>query len=1137
VNSVRHRTDRSRGRLGKSGVSLAAGSAAREWVEALEQRQLLSVSAGSSILVFSGVSGSGPTANQTVTVTNTGSSAITLGQSGVSIVDDSAVSGDDSSHFSVSNLGSTPASLAAGAAATFNVNFTPTSAGLHSAFLKVTTNDAANPTVSIALRGLGTTGTGGGNEPSLAAILRAYEIPTIVGDGPNDSNAFASTFYPATPDASSQEVVMPRLTKAGSGPVSISLLGAFAVSNQPALRFGYYTPGDANSETELFGINQADAQTVHPTAQGATAFDPGSATFGLYANFPTFTDNGHQRLSYSEDALNTWDTNVPRKIRFFPLENADGSAVPNAYVFAAEDNNLPFGPIQPYDSNDIVGIIRNVMPATDATTAPVLGLSSAQSVAGTSRLIFNRIQNLNSNNPAGFVDIVHDTNTLTITNTGDRALSITGLSFFDVVNGTASASSGVWQIVSPPSLPASVAAGGTLNLTIKFVATTNPNHTDNQTNDTATTNGISSVAAGGVWNGQLRIASNDPVNPTRLVDLAGYWQNTSENENEPGLQPIVNGMLGFGTTINSTVLPQYPNNGTTPVYYGEEVNSAYWNVADSTLPVSVMQLASYHSQYDFTVMPPNPTSAGIYWFAQGSSGTLNALFRTVNGEGQSVLPYASGGSTSAPASATFSPTGTFGWNLDGESSLDSLNTTDRTMFSRSGHSVRFFPVRDGSGKLVPNTFLVVMDYENTEFDNSDFQDNVYIVSNMRPATQAPAPTDVQAVNVAGGAVSIQWAPVNDGTLSGYNVYRATSAAGPYTKLDTSPFSQTTFTDSNPGAGTVFYRVTAVDTAGESLGANALVAISTVIPTDILTSADINSTPAGSTSIVTSATNYDVVAGGADIGGTTADGFRFLYEQVQGDFDAKVQVNSLTEVIPNTFAGLMARETLTAGSAMAFSGASASNGYRFNYRATTDAAGTFNQAGTVAYPNVWVRLVRQGNVFTGYYGTDGTNWTQSGQITIALPTTIYVGLAVASHSTTQTTTAQLRGFSLIGVTVLPTLTPAEQVAADRVTLKTAQTDRVSELKAAQLTLQNDQKAYAAAKKALAQAKAAARKAHQPIDSIDPAFLGAVNAALAKVQQDRTSLATLRKTTAAAIKAAQKTLAADLVIYRKSLHKKP
>jgi len=1120
-------------------VASAVARVGRVWTEALEQRQLLSVSASSSILVFSGIDASGQTPAQSVSVTNTGSSTISLGAGGVNVADDPAVAGDDSGNFTVTNRGSAPGTLAPGASATFNVTFTPTTAGLHSALLQVTTNDPANPTTTITLRGLGTTGTGGGNEPSLAAILRAYEIPTIVGDGPNDANAFNSTYYPANPDPSTQEAAMPRLVKAGDGPVSISLLATFSVPNQPALRFGFYTPGDANSESQLFSIDQSDAQTVHPTAQGATSFDPGSATFGLYSNFPTFTDNGHQRISYSEDALNTWDANVPRKIRFFPLKDANGTVVQNAFVFAAEDNNKPFGNIQPYDSNDIVGIIRNVKAATDATSASVLGISSPDSVPGSSNLVFNRIQNLNSNNPAGFVDIIHDTNTVTITNTGDKALSITGLNFFDVNNGTATPSNGVWQIVGGPSLPTNVAAGGSLNLTIKFIATSNPNHSDNQTNDTATTNGISPAAAGGVWAGQLRISSNDPVNPTRNVNLAGYWQNTSENENEPGLQTIVNSMFGFGTTINSSVIPQYPNNGTTPVYYGEEVNSAFWNSADPTLPVGVTQLVSYHSQFDFTVNPPNPTSAGIFWYPQGSPGSLTQLFRTPTGEGQSVLPYASGGSTSVPASASFNPSGTFGWNLDGESSQDSVNTTDRNSFGRSGHAVRFFPARDTAGNLIPNTWLVVMDYENTEFDNSDFQDNVYIVTNMRPATQAPAPADAQAVNVVGGGVSVQWSPVTDNSLSGYNVYRATSVSGPYTKLTGSPINAISFTDSNPGTGTVYYRVTAVDSAGESEGTNASVAVSQISQSDVLTSADINSTPAGSTTIVTPGKDYNVVAGGADIGGTTADGFRFLYEQATGDFDMKVQVNSLTQVIPNTFAGLMARESLTGGSRMVFSGASASDGYRFNYRTDTDATGTFNKVGTVSYPNVWVRLVRQGDTFTGYSSTDGTNWTQTGQVTLSLPTQVYVGIAVASHSTTQTTTAQLRNFNLTGTVVGGgggNLTPAERVAADRAALKAAKAQRASQLKAARLQLTTDLKKLAAAKKALAQAIAAARKAHLPTTSVDPALTAAVTTDQTTVTQDRTNLATLQKTDFTSIKSLQKTLAADIVTYRKSLHHK-
>src|SRR5205814_4920793 len=131
------------------------------------------------------------------------------------------------------------------------------------ALLKVQSNDPASPTLTLALRGIGTTGLGAGNEPSLARILRAYKIPSIVGDGPNYANQ-GVTVYPNPPDPSSQEVLMQRLVKAGAGPVTIQPLAAFVVQNQPGLRFGYYTPGTSSDKTELFTINKADSQSVNP---------------------------------------------------------------------------------------------------------------------------------------------------------------------------------------------------------------------------------------------------------------------------------------------------------------------------------------------------------------------------------------------------------------------------------------------------------------------------------------------------------------------------------------------------------------------------------------------------------------------------------------------------------------------------------------------------------------------------------------------------------------------------------------------------------------------------------------------------------------------------------------------------------
>ena len=100
----------------------------------------------------------------------------------------------------------------------------------------------------------------------------------------------------------------------------------------------------------------------------------------------------------------------------------------------------------------------------------------------------------------------------------------------------------------------------------------------------------------------------------------------------------------------------------------------------------------------------------------------------------------------APATVSFTPSATFGFDVDGNFSDDTLNTVG----GGGGHHVRFYPVRDANGKLVANTYLVTMDYGSVTFENYDFQDLMYLVSNIKPSGKAPAPTDAQATNTAGG---------------------------------------------------------------------------------------------------------------------------------------------------------------------------------------------------------------------------------------------------------------------------------------------------------------------------------------------------------------------------------------------------
>jgi hypothetical protein len=155
---------------------------------------------------------------------------------------------------------------------------------------------------------------------------------------------------------------------------------------------------------------------------------------------------------------------------------------------------------------------------------------------------------------------------------------------------------------------------------------------------------------------------------------------------------------------------------------------------------------------------------------------------------------------------------------------------------------------------------------------------------------------------------------------------------------------------------------------------------------------------------------NVTAGGRDIGGTN-DQFQFSYQSRAGDFDVKVRLDSLSLADAWSEAGLVAREDLGGGSRFASVMATPSvSGSYFQSRAAVNGAATLAGSFPVNYPNTWLRLRRAGNLFTGYAGFDGENWTMLGSATITMPATVSLGFAASSHNTNQTTTAAFRDFA-------------------------------------------------------------------------------------------------------------------------------
>ena len=423
-------------------------------------------------------------------------------------------------------------------------------------------------------------------------------------------------------------------------------------------------------------------------------------------------------------------------------------------------------------------------------------------------MVFNRVQVPN----ATYTDIVHDTGTLLIRNTGSAPLTITSMVLSDTTN---------WAIVNPPSGPVTIAPGATMQVSVKFMATAAPVHTTNQTNDTTVANdpGYNVKTAAGVWSGTLTLNTNDPANSAKVVTLAGWWQHLSEHEEEPGLQTLVNQIYGYTTNISNTYLNFYTEGASTPTYYGEEVVSPFWSIADSNGPVTAQHLAAYHQQASVTTNADGttttaPTEAVFGWYTKGST-TTKYVIRNNGANGQSLLPTNNVGG----AVASFTPTGaSFGFSLDGNFSEDSRNTVG----GGGGHHVRFYPLRDGTGNIVPNSYLAVLDYGSATYENYDFQDNVYLVTNIKPAGRTSQPINAQATSVATGGINVQWAPVSSSALLGYNVYRSTSATGSYTKLTSTPLTSPSYFDAQAPSGiTSFYKITAVDsTTGESLGSTA-----------------------------------------------------------------------------------------------------------------------------------------------------------------------------------------------------------------------------------------------------------------------------------------------------------------------------
>jgi regulation of enolase protein 1 (concanavalin A-like superfamily) len=279
--------------------------------------------------------------------------------------------------------------------------------------------------------------------------------------------------------------------------------------------------------------------------------------------------------------------------------------------------------------------------------------------------------------------------------------------------------------------------------------------------------------------------------------------------------------------------------------------------------------------------------------------------------------------------------------------------------------------------------------------------------NQAPSVALTAPAN-GATFTAPATISVTaTASDSDGTISQVDFYAGSTLIGTDT---TSPYS---ISWSNVAAGSYSLTAKATDNAGAATTSAAVsVTVSPGSPASTMppgwSDLDIGAvTGAGSASY--SAPTFTVTGQGTDIW-NNADAFHYAYRTLSGDGTIVARVATVQYTDRWSKAGVMIRETLDAGSTHAFMLVSAGKGVAFQRRETTNGI-SVSTAGSLSAPPCWVKLTRAGNTFNAYESADGTTWTLVGTDTIPMAATVFVGLAVTSHSTAASATATFDGVTI------------------------------------------------------------------------------------------------------------------------------
>lgn len=174
--------------------------------------------------------------------------------------------------------------------------------------------------------------------------------------------------------------------------------------------------------------------------------------------------------------------------------------------------------------------------------------------------------------------------------------------------------------------------------------------------------------------------------------------------------------------------------------------------------------------------------------------------------------------------------------------------------------------------------------------------------------------------------------------------------------------------------------------------------------------------------------HTLAGSGDDIWGD-ADQMRIAYQTLPANGSIQGRLSSFTGTTDGwAKAGLIIKQSATAGSEYGLIAATPANGVNFQNSFNSNSGGN-----AFTLPNAWLRLDRIGQTVTGYMSSDGQNWSQVGSAQLNITGTVLVGMFVSAHDGSNVSTAAFDNIQVmrdVQATTLPAPWATHDVGAPR-----------------------------------------------------------------------------------------------------------